>query len=243
MNMKISISLLLAVLLFLLLGASCSSRDDEAVKRLLELESPTYGESKVSDARIEELKKEIRTYRGIVEEKVKANEKLGTFYKLLAIAYIDRRMFGEALESIESAIRIYPEQAPLFLYKAIAAGRLSKAIMDKKEKAELLETAETSYLRCIDLDPLSVGGLYGLAVLYAFELNRPNEAIPLLQKILVKQKQNVEALFLLARVYVAVGYVEDALSTYDRIIDTPSAGTLREEARKNKKLILEGAVK
>jgi cytochrome c-type biogenesis protein CcmH/NrfG len=233
---------LVIILTFPMVLSSCSSKDEDAARRLLELESKTY-EGRGEDARIRELKEDVARYRKIVEQKVAATEKLGNYYKMLALAYIDRNMYGEALEALDGAVRIYPEQANLFLFKGIAAGRLSKALSDPAEIEALRNLSEQAYLRCLDIDPGVNQALYGLAVLYAFEMERPKDAIPLLEKLLLREKQNVDALFLLALCQYSLGYSEDALTTYDRIIDTPAAGARREEARKNKKLILEGAVR
>ncbi len=231
---------LLIILSFLVMG--CSKQDDAVVKKLLELETPDYA-TPTTDARIEELRKEVRKYRSIVEEKVKATDKLLTYYRLLALAYMDRGMFGPALEALDQAIRIAPEQPGLFLYRGIASARLAKGVQNLEERATLLAESERSYLRCLELDRAYVDALYGLSVLYVFELGTPSKAIPLLQRLLEKQQQHVGAMFLLARAFLAQGKIEEAIALYDRIINTPVAGSKREEARKLKEQVLQGAIR
>jgi len=238
---KVVSPIALFLLAFLLGG--CSKQDDAVVKKLLELESPDYTTASTTDARIEELRKEVSKYKSIVEEKVKATDKLLTYYRLLALAYMDRGMYGPALEALDQAIRIAPEQPGLFLYRGIAAARLAKGIQNLEERATLLAEAERSYLRCLDIDKTYVDALYGLSILYVFELNAPSKAIPLLQRLLEKQKQHVGAMFLLARAFLSQGKIEDALALYDRIINTPVAGSKREEARKLKEQVLQGAIR
>jgi tetratricopeptide (TPR) repeat protein len=227
---------------FVLLG-SCSKKEDPIVEKLLELESPTYTVSESSDKRIEELRKEVQKYRKIVEEKVEAADKLTTYYRMLALAYMERGMFGLALEALDEAIYLSPEQAPLFLYKGIAAARLAKGMVNPSERLALLDEAEKSYLRCLELDPVFVDALYGLSVLYVFEMDRPSSAVPLLKRLLEKQTQHVSAMFLLARVYASEGRIEEAVALYDRIINTPVAGIKREEAKKLKEQVLQGAAR
>lgn len=235
-----------AILLLLipaLLAAACSRKDTATAKRLLELESPVHEGGRTSDARIAELEKDVAVFRKKVDEKVQATEKLGSYYKLLALAYLDRDMYGPALEALDRAVEIHSEQSPLFLFRAIAAARMSKAVRDPGERGTLLETAESSYLRAILLDPAYVQALYGLAILYAFELGREADALPLTQKILDREKDNVDALFLLGRLQYSLGRPEEALAAYDRILNIPAAGSRRDEARRNRRLILEEAVR
>jgi tetratricopeptide (TPR) repeat protein len=189
------------------------------------------------------LEKEVAACKKAVEEKVRLADNLGTYYKMLAIAYLDNAMYGKALEAIEDAIRIFPEQHSLFIYRAISAARLAKALSDENEKLALLKTAEESYLRAISLDPASVNAMYGLGILYTYELGQPENALPLAEKILDRERKNVDALFLLAGIQYLLGNVEAALESYDRIIAISEAGTRREEARNNKRQILEEAIR
>ncbi len=230
------------ILFFLLLGG-CSKQDDAVVKKLLELETNDYTTEPTTDARIEELRKEVKKYKSIVEEKVKATDKLLTYYRLLALAYMDRGMFGPAMEALDQAIRIAPEQPGLFLYRGIAVARLAKGVQNLEERAALFTEAERSYLRCLEIDNSYVDALYGLSVLYVFELRTPSKAVPLLQRLLEKQRQHVGAMFLLARAFLEQGRIEDAIAMYDRIINTPVAGSKREEARKLKEQVLQGAIR
>lgn len=217
----------------------CQKKEDTIiVQKLLEMESPEYTSAKPTDARIQELSKEVRKYKSLVEEKVQATDKLLTYYRMLALAYMDRGMYGPALQALDEAIRISPEQAPLFLYRAISAARLAKGIVERSEQQRLWEEAERAYLRCLEIDSQYVDALYGLSILYVFEWEEPRKAIPYLQRLLTRQTNHVGGMFLLARAYASLGNLEDALAMYDRIINTPVAGNKRDEARKLKEELL-----
>ncbi|MCX7786263.1 MAG: tetratricopeptide repeat protein [Spirochaetes bacterium] len=234
---------LMSLIILLPLVTACSRQNETVVKKLLELESPDYTTASTTEARIEELRREVKKYKSLVEEKVKATDKLLTYYRLLALAYMDRGMFGPALEALDQAIRIAPEQPGLFLYRGIAAARLAKGVQNLEERAALLSESERSYLRCLELDKNYVDAMYGLSVLYVFELGTPSKAIPLLQRLLERQQQHVGAMFLLARAFLSQGKIDDAIALYDRIISTPAAGSKREEARKLKEQVLQGALR
>jgi len=193
----------------------------------------------LTDRQIEELKAGIRKYRAEVERKVRATQQLGIYYRMLALRYIDLQMYSPAYEALEQARTIYPENAVLFYYSAVCAARMGQAQPEPAQRAEWLQRSERLYRRAISLDPDYPGALYGLAVLYTFELDRIEEAAPLLERLLQKQKNHTDALFLLANVYYRLGRLERALELYDRLARMNLPADRRQDARDNKRRIEE----
>jgi cytochrome c-type biogenesis protein CcmH/NrfG len=113
------------------------------------------------------------------------------------------------------------------------------AVLDAGAAAAGLARAEAYYRRAVSLEPGYVNALYGLAVLYALELDRPADAEPLLTAILEREKKNIDALALLARIRYAAGRLEEAAELYQRIADTTTAGRLKAQALENRKAIEE----
>ena len=218
--------------------AGCNPARRAYLDRLSALEKGPAGAA--NSKSIDELRKGIARYQAEVDRQVKAAQNLGIYYKMLALKYLDADMYGLALQNLQKAIEIYPEHAQLFYYCAVASARLAKAALtDPAAAAEGLARAETFYRRAIFLDPGAVNALYGLAVLYALELGRPVEAEPLLQAILEREKKNIDALALLARLRYADGRLEEAAEFYQRIADTTQAGRLKAQALANKRAIEE----
>jgi tetratricopeptide (TPR) repeat protein len=188
-----------------------------------------------TSAQVEELKRSIEANRAEVERKVQAAQDLGTQSKMLALKYIDNGMYGLALDALDTAIGVYPENPILFYYAGVAAARMAKAeVADNARMTVLYSRAEASYRRAISLDPGYVKALYGLAVLYAFELNRPADAVPPLERALEKEKKNLDAMFLLARVDYTLGRAEAAVELYDRIAAAAPPGPLKQQAEANR---------
>jgi cytochrome c-type biogenesis protein CcmH/NrfG len=148
-------------------------------------------------------------------------------------------MFQPAYEALDQARAIYPENAVLFYYSAVCAAHLSQAQTEAARRAEWLERSERLYRRAIALDPDYPGALYGLAVLYVFELDRVAEAAGLLERLLEKQKNNTDALFLLANVYYRLRRPDRALELYDRLARLDLPEDKRQEAEANKRRIEE----
>ncbi len=229
----------LAVLL-ICAAVGCKPQGENYLDRLLDLDSYGFKGQKPPLNTVEDLKKAIEENRAEVERKVKAAQNLGVYYKMLALKYIDNEMYGLSLEALTRAIAIYPENPQLFYYAAVSSARLAKADVTKpKEATDLLSQAEAYYKRAIALDPAYVNAMYGLAVLYAIELARLEDAEPLLNQVLSREKKNLDAMFLLARVYYQRGRPEEALELYNRIIDANPPERIKSQAEANKKKIEE----
>lgn len=218
--------------------AGCNPTRKAYLARLSELEKGPSGAG--TSQSIDELKKGIARYSAEVERQVKAAKNLGVYYKMLALKYMDASMYVLALENLAKAAEIYPENPQLAYYSAVASARMAKAeLVDQAAAAEHIRRAETYYRRAIFLEPGYVNALYGLAVLYSMELGRPAEAEPLLLTIIAKEKKNVDALFLLARIRYSAGRAEEAIEIYQRIADTTQASRLKAQALENKNAIEE----
>ena len=237
-TLSILASAVMAVGLSLLLSA-CSREDDPMLRELSSLESSEYGRQGISDQRIRELQQGIREFEEIVERKVEASQQLGVYHRMLAIEYIDRGMYGLALEQLQQAIHIEPENPVLFYWAGVSSARFSKAQVEHAERERYLQHAEWFYRRAIELNPRYVSALYALAILYVFELDRPADAEPLLEQVLQRQSRNVQAMALLARVYAVTERLEQAARMYGRVAETADDESIRREAIRNRDQVRE----
>jgi tetratricopeptide (TPR) repeat protein len=219
--------------------ASCAriDRDDAMVDQLVEMEGGTDRE--VSVQRVEEIEREIRRYRKEVERTVDASGQLGVYYKMLAVEYMRGAMYADAYDALERAIAIQPENPILFYYSAVCAARMAKAQVIGEDRMRWLDRSEALYRRAITLDPGYADALYGLSVLYVFELDRPQEAEDLLERLLVVESKEIDGRFLLARVYYSLGKLENAIELYREIESLTDEKQAREEALSSRKQIEE----
>lgn len=231
--------LLLFLAAILLLPCACKKEKDQYLDAVTELEQTEYRGQELSDKRIAEIKSAIKSYQEEVDKKVKASEKLGTYYKMLAVRYMDGRMYEKAYESLQEAIGIYPENPILFYLSGVSSARVAKSRIEAAPRQEWLDRSEAFYLHALELDPIYVQALYGLAVLLVFELNRPEAAEPYLLRLLMREKQNTDAMFLLANVYYRGGRLLEALEVYDNIAETTKMEERKQQAVENKKKIEE----
>jgi tetratricopeptide (TPR) repeat protein len=159
---------------------------------------------------------------------------------MLTLEYMSLEMYNEALKSTRQAVDYFPTSPLLFYYGAVSSAQMSKAVFDRDERADYLDLAEDYYLRALTLDPGYKEALYGLAVLYIFELNRPLDAEQLLERLLSRSSSNWDAMFLLARVKVVKGDIEGAVELYSDIEENSKDETVRNQARDNRRKMLGG---
>ena len=200
-----------------------------------------------SPTTVEELKDAIAKYSERVADIQLANSQIGIWYKILGTRYLDTKMYGEALKCFQKALEFYPDNQNLYYYVGVCAGYMSHAAMDfsgsgsHETRYNYLKLAEDAYLRAIEIEDRYVRALYGLGVLYVFELEEPEKAIPHLEKALTIDTKNLDAMFVLARAYYSNYEFEKSADMYDKIIATTKSAETKATAEENKKIVLDAA--
>jgi len=192
---------------------------------------------------VEELKAAIAANEKKIERYVNDVAQTGIYWKLLASRLSDRGLHGEALEALRNAAYYLPQDASVQYNTGLSAGVMAKAShafpgRENREKEEYYSLAEKAYLRAIELDDRYLSPKYGLGVLYVFELDRPEDAIPHLQKYLEISRNDVDTMFVLARAYYEVRNYKAAVELYDRIITLTRDEQKRKDAQNNRQTIL-----
>ena len=238
--MKIE-SVLAVVLASAVLFASCSPSYN-SVKRMQRLE-----EGVANPTTKEELEEAIKKYEARAMDLVLTESQTGMWYKLLGTRYLDERMYRKAYEAFQKALLYYPDNAHLYYYIAICAGYIAnseldfdaKGGMETAERMNYLKLSESSYLRALEIDPKYYRAMYGIGVLYVFELDQPADAIPYLERFLDTQKRDSDAMFVLARAYYQTYQFDKAVVLYDKIIALNPNAEKTAEAKANKKVVLD----
>ena len=202
----------------------------ELAKRMAEL-SPRGGPPETIDG----LRQAIALYEDQIERHVREAAQTGVYWKILATRLADRHLHNDALEALEKAVYYNTEDAALYYMTGVSAGSVAKSIVGfsmnaEREREHYLNLAENSYLRALELDITYTKPMYGLAVLYAFELNRPEDAIIQLERYLQIQASDINAMFILARAYFMTGELARASDIYIRIADRTRNKEIREQA-------------
>ena len=222
---------------------SCGGVSNKTIIRHQKLE-----EGVESPTTIEELKDAIKKYQERVADVQLAQSQIGIWYKILGTRYLDNKMYGEALKCFQEALTYYPDNQNLYYYVGVCAGYMSHAAMDynasgtNEVKYNYLKLAEEAYLRAISIEDRYVRALYGLGVLYVFELDEPEKAIPHLEKALSIDTKNLDTMFVLARAYYSSYEFDKAIEMYDKIIETTKSDDTKKTAEENKKIVLDATL-
>jgi tetratricopeptide (TPR) repeat protein len=206
-------------------------------KRIAEL-SPRGGPPETIDG----LKAAIAAYEAQIELNVKEGAQTGVYWKILAIRLADKGMHRDALDAFERALHFTIDDPTLYYLtgesaSAVAASVLGFSGSSNTEKDHFTRLAESAYLKSIDLDANYAKPRLGLGILYAFELDRPAEAVPHMERYLQMLPNDVKGMFVLARAYYMTENYDNAIDLYDRIITKTKDPNVKAEARKNKEII------
>lgn len=223
--------LMLAVLLLLV---GCAAEDSPTLDFLVETEGATYEGLAVGESRIEELQQDIAEYREEVQETTRRLGRIASFQKMLARELIQAEMYGPALDALETAMQLQTENAVLYYLAGVAAGRAARAELNGGEAQNRLELAERMYQEALDLRPDYREALYGMAVLLAFELDRPEEALEYARRLAREETGDPSVRFLLGNVLVRVGNVDEARDVYAELAQSAPSSEQRQRAAENR---------
>ncbi|MDR0495154.1 MAG: tetratricopeptide repeat protein [Treponema sp.] len=237
--------LALGVLVVLVIGTAMlwvyrhekSKAHANLAKRIAEL-SPRGGPPETIDG----LKAAIAAYEAQIELNIKEGAQTGAYWKILAIRLADKGMHRDALDAFERALHFNIDDPTLYYLTAESASAVAASVLgfsgnSVTEKNHFSKLAESSYLKSVELDGNYAKPRIGLGILYAFELNRPEEAIPHMERYLQLAPNDVKGMFVLARAYYMTESYDNAVELYDRIISKTRDPKVKAEAQNNKEII------
>jgi tetratricopeptide (TPR) repeat protein len=187
---------------------------------------------------IDGLKQAIALYEKQIELNVKTGAQTGVYWKILAIRLADKGMHKDAIEAFDRAL-YYNASDPTLFYltgesaSVAAASTLDSNINSVSEKERYQNLAESAYLRAIELDPTYAKPKLGLGVLYTFDMDRPADAMPHLERYLQIMPSDIRGMFILARACFMTDNNERAIELYERIINRSKDTKVKAEAQNN----------
>lgn len=218
----------------LLMLSGCAPRREPELEFLVATESVEYEGVEVTTERIEELRADIRRYRGTVEELTTAMSRVASFQKMLANELMQQGMYEPAMDALQRALELQSGNPVLFYLAAVAAGHAAPAHILDGRRDEYLQKAEELYRQAIRINPRYREALYGLAVLLAFELDRPDDALEYARRVAQIETRDPAIRFLLANILVRIEQFPEAMEIYDELARTAPSPEQRRTAASNR---------
>jgi tetratricopeptide (TPR) repeat protein len=204
-----------------------------------------YGPRKGVPRTIEELKQAIAAYEKLQEQHVKDAAQTGVYWKILASRFQDKAMYFEAIDALERAIDITPSDEMLHYLLGLNAAYGAKSAYDYQGEGAIgersqryFDLAERAYLRSIELEPRYNQARFALAVLYIYELERPEEGITQLSAYMEDRSGDVDAMLMMARAFYMLERYREAVNWYDRAIPLIKDAGQRAETEENRRFVL-----
>jgi tetratricopeptide (TPR) repeat protein len=187
---------------------------------------------------IDDLKKAIALYENQIELNVKTGAQTGVYWKILAIRLADKGMHKDAIEAFDRALYYKADDPTLFYLTGESASVAAASTLPFKdnspaERERYQNLAESAYLRSIELDPTYAKPKIGLGILYTFDMDRPSEALPHLERYMQIMPNDIRGMFVTARAYYMTENFNRAIELYDRIIARTKDPKVKAEAQNN----------
>jgi len=209
----------------------------DLAKRIVGLSS-----NKGTPQTIDELKKAIALYENQIELNVKTGAQTGVYWKILAIRLADKGMHKDALQAFEKALYYKADDPTLFYLTGESASVAAATTLgfndnSASERERYQNLAESAYLRSIELDPTYAKPKIGLGILYTFDMDKPSEALPHLERYMQIMPNDIRGMFVTARAYYMTENFDRAIELYDRIIARTKDPKVKAEAQNNIEVI------
>lgn len=172
-----------------------------------------------SDERIRDLTKKIKAIEKDLDKTLEMYQSNGNFHRAMGIKMIHYKMFLKAYDHFNKAIEFFPNSEMLHYYRGLSAGQYAKSQDQDYITREYINRARISYEYSIELNPRFPKGLYALSILYVYELDRPNDAKALLDRLLKISTREFDAMLLRALLYEKDGELNRAIDLYDKVLN------------------------
>jgi len=187
---------------------------------------------KVRSESVDNLKSRIKTDESEFKEDLNSAERLGSDYEKLGTKYIERKNWTPAIKSLEKAMGYGKAGSTTHYWLGLAYANRGSELNNKKD----IDMAEYHYTEALKINRKLTDAEYGLSILYYYRLNRKDQALSMMKKIVASKPSYYDAHFALARYHYENGHFENSLSVYENLytILDKRKGSFKTDALKKK---------
>lgn len=179
-----------------------------------------------------------KKYQEIINQKIYAQDRLASVYRALAERSLAKTQYGYAAQYFAEGLKILPNSAYLRYGLGISYANLIESSDTEEKKKDFIERAYNNIKFAVEKDPENANYNAAYASILTAHLNRPKEALPHIEKALSVYGNNIDYLFVLARVQYEIGENEASANTYRNIIALSGDERVRKQAEDNIKRLI-----
>src|SRR6056297_3735671 len=140
--MRIKAVVFLVVVAAAVVLTGCNEEQKRILNRLMDTETGQYSGEEVDTQRVAELEDHVERFSDEVQELVEETGKLGIYYKMLALEYMDQEMYGPAREYFMKSLEIYPSNHVVQYYTGLTSAQTVGAQASEAQRISRLLDAD-----------------------------------------------------------------------------------------------------
>lgn len=188
----------------------------------------------------EDLQEALKIYGGIIDQKIYAQKRMGFVYRLLGDRSLAMEQYGYAAKYFTEALKITPTNPSLHYGLGISYANLYESSTDDDQRKGFLKKSENSLKYALEKDSENPNYYAALATVVGIYKGNYDEAMKYITRALNYGANNIEYLFILARLQYQLESYNDSINTYNLIVDlSPDSYSTRQNAENNIKQIMQ----
>lgn len=161
------------------------------------------------------LEKRVEKYEKIINAKINAGEQLADVYETIALLYMQKANWQQAILFFEKAISEGNASDMVHKNLAVSFANRGKELLSKDDVAK----AEHHYLRAIELNENNYEALYGYGLFLCYVKDNREKGFKLIEQVTRMQPDFYQSRMALARLYYELGMPLKSLETYKSLLD------------------------
>ena len=172
-------------------------------------------------------------YNDIINQKIYAQDRLAAIYRILGERSLAKQQYVYSAKYFSEALKILPSSPYLRYGLGLSYANLSQSADTEEKRKDFIDRAENNIMFAINKDNNNANYYAAMASLKGLQQNKYEEAFEYIRKAVELNPNNVDYLFILARVQYSRERYNEAVATYRKIINISSENNVKELALKN----------
>lgn len=173
------------------------------------------------------------TYNDIINQKIYAQDRLGAVYRVLAERSLAKKQYAYSAKYFTEALKILPNSPYLRYGLGLSYANLAESADNEAQKTNFLARAESNIQFAINKDPNNPNYYAALSSLRGIQQNYYEEALGLINKSLETDPNNIDYLFILARIQYSLGNGKESIEAYRKIVNLAKENNIKQTALNN----------